>query len=118
MTGNNEIIYITISAGTYTLSNHKKGLQLMDNLKPNAWFCDNSLGFVNLGFKVGSSLEVNLDCFENLSEKSLFSKDHNNISLYTTIMYQYKEFSIQSRVSKWRLKCWRLKQFLFNYSLK
>ena len=90
----------------------------MDNLKPNAWFCDNSLGFVNLGFKVGSSLEVNLDCFENLSEKSLFSKDHNNISLYTTIMYQYKEFSIQSRVSKWRLKCWRLKQFLFNYSLK
>jgi hypothetical protein len=82
------------------------------------FFCDNSLGFVNLGFKVGSSLEVNLDCFENLSEKSLFSKDHNNISLYTTIMYQYKEFSIQSRVSKWRLKCWRLKQFLFNYSLK
>ena len=72
----------------------------MDNLKPNAWFCDNSLGFVNLGFKVGSSLEVNLDCFENLSEKSLFSKNHNNIILYTTIMYQYEEFSIQSRVSK------------------
>ena len=58
-----------------------------------------SLVFVNLGFKVGSSLEVNLDCFENLSEKSLFSKDHNNISLYTTIMYQYKEFSIQRGTS-------------------
>ena len=95
-------------------------IEQKDNLKPNVWFCDNSLGHVNLAFKVGSSLEVNLDFFKNKSEKSLFSKDHNNktISLYTTIMYQYEEFSIQSRVSKWMLKCWWLMRFLFNYSLK